>query len=74
MVNAALVTSEAIKLEFNKKKGLSEGDKERIAAARLGPTATALGISVGAVTTGTPEQQVANLETASPPREIESFA
>jgi hypothetical protein len=65
VVNAALATSQAIKVEFNKDKGLSEGDKARIAAARLGPAATALGISATAVTgAGGAEAQMAAFQEA----------
>jgi hypothetical protein len=65
VVNAALATSEAITVEFNKQKGLSEGDKQRIASARLGPAAAALGITnVGAVTAGSAEQQMGQFQEA----------
>ena len=65
IVNAALRMSEAVTVEFNKKKGLSEGDKQRIAAARLGPAAAALGITnIGAVTAGTAEQQMGQFQEA----------
>jgi hypothetical protein len=48
IANQFLKAAESVKITFDKKKGLSEGDIARITAARLGPVAQSLGFNAAA--------------------------
>lgn len=62
------------KYQTNIRDFSSEADKAAVAAARIGPAAQALGFNAAAITKGTSEQQLANLQTAiGLMKQIESF-